>query len=110
MFQKLYPDLPYSDLRKSIDKWVTLVACNKQEIKQLGQCCVNVCNSSKGKSKTCKFFVVEDKSNPIIGLNDSIALQLINVNVPFTDKCTGNVHSKRSNSRYDKMETEEIGQ
>ena len=103
MFQRLYPGLPYSELRKSIDKWVTLVAYNKQEIKQLGQCCVNVCNSSMGKSKTCKFFVVEDKCNPI-------ALQLLSVNVPFTDKWTGNVHSKRSNSRCDKMEMEEIGQ
>ena len=36
MFQKLYPGLPYGELRKSIDKWVTLVAYNKQEIKQLG--------------------------------------------------------------------------
>ena len=71
---------------------------------------MNVCNSSTGKSKTCKFFVVEDKCNPIIGLNDSIALQLLSVNVPFTDKWTGNVHSKRSNSRCDGMETEETGQ
>ena len=84
MFQKLYPGLPYSDLRKSIDKRVTLVAYNKQETRQLGQCCVNVYKSSTGK--TCKFFVVEDKCNPIIGLNDSIALQLLSVNVPFIDK------------------------
>ena len=63
-----------------------------------------------GKSKTCKFFMVEDKCNPIIGLNDSIALQLLSVNVPFTDKWTGNVHPKSSHSRYDKMETEEVGQ
>ena len=71
---------------------------------------MNICNNSTGKSKTCKFFVVEDKCNPITGLNDSIALQLLSVNVPFTDKWTGNVHSKRSNSRCDEMETEEIGQ
>ena len=63
-----------------------------------------------GKKKTCNFFVVEDKCNPSIGLNNSIALQLISVNVLFTDKWTGNVHSKRSNSRYDEMETEDIGQ
>ena len=106
MFQKLYPGLPYSDLRKSIDKWKTLVAYNKQEIKQLGQCCMNVCNRSMGKSKTCKFFVVEDNCNPILGFNHSIALQLLSVNVPFTDKWIGNVHSKRSNSGYDEMETE----
>ena len=35
LFQKLYPGLPYSELRKSIDKWVKLVAYNKQEIKQV---------------------------------------------------------------------------
>ena len=110
MFQRLNPSLPYSELSKSIDKWETLVAYNKQDIKQLGQCCVNVCNSSMGKSKTCKFFVVEDKCNPIIELNDSIALQLLSVNVPFTDKWSGNAQSKRSNSRCDEMETEEIGQ
>ena len=71
---------------------------------------MNVCDSSTGKSKTCKFFMVEDKCNPIIGLNDSIALQLLGVNVPFTDKWTCNVLSKGSNSRYDEIETEEIGQ
>ena len=27
---------------------------------------MNVCNISMGKSKTCKFFVVEDKCNPIV--------------------------------------------
>ena len=58
----------------------------------------------------CKFFVVEDECNPIIELNDFGNLHLLSVNVPFTDKWTGNVHSKRSNSRYDGMETEEIGQ
>ena len=58
---KSYTRFTYSDLRKSIDKQVTLVAYNKQEIKHLGPCCVNVCNSSMGKSKACKFFVVEDK-------------------------------------------------
>ena len=109
-FRGYTPGLPYSELRKSVDKRVTLVAYNKQEIKQLGQCCVNVCNSSMGKSKTCIFFMVEDKCNPIIGLNDSIALQLLSVNVPFTDKWTGNAHSKSSHSRYDKMEAEEVGQ
>ena len=89
MFQKLCPGLLYGELRKSIDKWVTLVAYNKQEIKQLGQCCVSICNSSMCKSKTSKFFVVEDRCNPITGLNYSIDLQLHSVNAPFTDKWTG---------------------
>ena len=85
-FKSLFPSLPHDVLRKSIDKRVTLVAYNKQEIKQLGQCCINVSNPSTGKNKTCKFFVVGDRCNPIIGLHDSIALNLLSVNVPFTDK------------------------
>ena len=74
MFKSLFPGLPHDVLRKSIDKRETLVAYNKQEIKQLGQCCINVSYPSTGKSKTCKFFVVGDHCNPIIGLHDSIAL------------------------------------
>ena len=38
MCKSLFPGLPYDVLRKSIDKRVTLVAYNKQEIKQLGHC------------------------------------------------------------------------
>ena len=52
MFKLLFPGLPHDVLRKSIDKRVTLVAYNKQEIKQLGQCCINVSNPLTGKSKT----------------------------------------------------------
>ena len=51
MYKSLFPGLPYDVLRKSIDKRVTLVAYNKQEIKQLGQCCLNVLNMSTGKRK-----------------------------------------------------------
>ena len=84
MYKSLFPGLPHDVLRKSIDKRVTLVVYNKQEIKQLGQCCINVSNMSTGKSKTCKFFIVGDCYNPITVFHDSIALSLINV--PFTDK------------------------
>ena len=36
MCKSLFPGLPHDVLRKSIDKRVTLIAYNKQEIKQLG--------------------------------------------------------------------------
>ena len=106
MFKSLFPGLPHDVLRKSIDKRVTLVAYNKQEIKQLGQCCINVSNPSTGKSKTCKFFVVGDRCNPIIGLHDSIALNLLSVNVPFTDKWT----DKSCSLRTDNIDVEEISE
>ena len=106
MFKSLFPALPRDVLRKSIDKRVTVVAYNKQEIKQLGQCCINVSNPSTGKSKTCKFFVVGDQCNPITGLHDSIALNLLSVNVPFTDKWT----DKSCSLRKDNIDVEEISE
>ena len=106
MYKSLFPGLPYDVLRKSIDKRVTLVACNKQEIKQLGQCCLNVWNMSTGKSKTCKFFVVGDHCNPIIGLHDSIALNLLSINIPFTDRWT----DKSCSFRADSIDVEEVGE
>ena len=106
MYNSLFPGLPYDVLRKSIDKKVTLVAYNKQEIKQLVQCCLNVLNMSTGKSKTCKFFVVGDHCNPIIGLHDSIALNLLSINVPFTDRWT----DKSCSFRADSIDVEEVGE
>ena len=106
MYKSLFPGLPYDVLRKSINKRVTLVAYNKQEIKQLGQCCLNVLNMSTGKSKTCKFFVVGDHCNPIIGLHDSIALNLLSINVPFTDRWT----DKSCSFRADSIDVEEVGE
>ena len=105
MFKSSFLGLPHDVLRKSIDKRVMLVAYNKQEIKQLG-CCINVSNASTGKSKTCKFFVVGDHCNPIIGLHDSIVLNLLSVNVPFTDRWT----DKSCSLRTDNIDIEEISE
>ena len=106
MFKSLFPGLPHDVLRKSIDKRVTLVAYNKQDTKQLGQCCINVSKPSTGKSKTCKFFVVGDHCNPIIGLHNSVALNLLSVNVPFTDRWT----DKSCSLRTDDIDVEEISE
>ena len=106
MYKSLFPGLPHDVLRKSIDKRVTLVAYNKQEIKQLGRCCINVSNPSTSKSKTSKFFVVGDSCNPITRLHDSIALNLFSVNVPFTDRWT----DKSCPIRTDNIDVKEIGE
>ena len=100
MYKSLFPGLPHDLLRKSIDKRVTLVAYNKQEIKQLCHCCINVSKPSTGRNKTCKFFAVGDHCNPIIGLHDSIALNLLSVNVPLlTDGLTNLVLSGQTTYR-----------
>ena len=47
-----------------------------------------------------------DHCNPIIGLHDSIALNFLSVNVPFTDRWT----DKSCSLRTDNMDVEEIGE
>ena len=106
MYKSLFPGLPHDVLRKSIDKRVTLVAYNKQEIKQLVLCCINVSNMSTGKSKICKFFVVGDCCNPITGFQDSIALNLLSINVPFTDRWA----DKSCSFRADSIDIKEISE
>ena len=61
---------------------------------------------STGKSKTCKSFVVGDHCNPIIGLHDSIALNLLSINIPFTDKWT----DKSCSFRADSIDVEEVSE
>ena len=103
MYKSLFPGLPYDVLRKSIDKRVIFVANNKREIKQLGQCSLNVLNMSTGK--TCKFFVVGDCCNPFTGLHNSIALNLLSINAPFTDRWT----DKSCSFRADSIDVEAVG-
>ena len=89
-------------INKTINKRLTLIAYNKQ----LGWCCINVSYPSTSKSKTCKFFVVGDCCKPIIGLHNSIALNLLSVNVPFTERWT----DKSCSLRTDKIDVEEINE
>ena len=65
IFQELYPNMPKSALKNSINKATHLVAYNKEEIKQLGTCILKV--NYGGKTLACEFFVVSSKFKPIIG-------------------------------------------
>ena len=81
MFQELYPGMPKSALKNSINHRTCLVAYNKEEIKQLGTCILKV--NYGGKTLTCNFFVVSSKFKPIIGLDASRNLGLLTINCPI---------------------------
>ena len=82
VFQELFPGMPKSALKNSINHRTHLVAYNKEEIKQLGTCILKV--NYGGKTLTCKFFVVSSKFKPIIGLDTSRNLGLLTINCPYT--------------------------
>ena len=86
IFQELYPNMPKSALKNSINKTTHLVAYNKKEIKQLGTCILKV--NYGGKTLACEFFVVSSKFKPIIGLDASRNLGLLTVNCPIYQSWT----------------------
>ena len=55
---------------------------NKKVIKQLGVCYLHVKNS-QGHTKLCKFFIVNSKFNPIIGVKCALKLGLISFKTPI---------------------------
>ena len=69
VFQELYPGVPKSVLKNSMNHQRHLVAYNKEEIKQLGTCVLKV--NYDGKTLPQEFFVVSSKFKPIIWLNAS---------------------------------------
>ena len=69
-------------LHDTIDRSVTLVAHNNKRIKQLGTCTLWV--SCGTNTRMVKFFIVDSRLNPIIGLDDSHKLQLVNFNCPHS--------------------------
>ena len=76
-----------SFLRGTIDHSVNLAAYNNKRIKQLGTCTLRV--SCGVNIRMVKFFIVDSRLNPIIGLDDSHKLQLVNFNCPIHQSWTG---------------------
>ena len=87
-------------LHSTIDHFVNLMAYNNKQIKQLGTCVL--CVSCGANTRMAKFFVVDSRLNPIIGLNDSHKLQLVNFNCPIHQSWTG--HSSANVRSFDSRE------
>ena len=66
-FRELFPGMPNSITKNSIDHRVCLVAYNKEEIKQYGSCMLKV--NYSGSNMVLPFYVVSSKFKPIIGLD-----------------------------------------
>ena len=89
MFQELYPGMPKSALKNSINHRMCLGAYNMEEIKQLGTCILKV--NYGGKALVCEFFVVSSKFKAIIGLDASHNLALLAINYPIYQSWTRDV-------------------
>ena len=82
LYRKIFPNMTQTELERSIDHRVQLLAYNKKVIKQLGVCYLHVKNS-QGHTKLCKFFIVNSKFNLIIGVSCALRLGLITFKTPI---------------------------
>ena len=74
LYKELFPHFTIQEMLRSIDHRVQLLAYNKKEIRQYGVCYLHV--KSKNHVKLCKFYVVDSKFNPIIGVNSACHLNI----------------------------------
>ena len=79
---------------RSIDHRVQLLAYNKKEIHQHGVCYLHV--KCKNCVKLCKFYVVDSKFNPIIGVNSACHLGLLKFTEPVFENWTDTTLIKSS--------------
>ena len=81
IFKKLFKNVTEEQLWKSIKGHIWLRTHSKTNITQLGMCVVVF--KFKNIKKRCVFFVVPGNGQALLGMSDTAALQLINVNIDF---------------------------
>ena len=86
VYCELFPGMPDSVTKNSIDHTVHLVAYNKEEIKQYGCCMLKV--NYRDKTMLLPFYIVNSKFKPIIGLDASCKLDLLTINCPIHQSWT----------------------
>ena len=86
LYKELFPHVTRQEMLRSIDHRVQLLAYNKKEICQYGVCYLHV--KSKNHVKLCKFYVVDSKFNPIIGVNSACHLGLLKFTEPMFENWT----------------------
>ena len=80
--RKIFPNVTQTELERSLDHRVQLLAYNKKIIKQLGVCYLHVKNS-QSHTEQYKFFIVNNKFNLIIGVNCALRLGLVCFKTPI---------------------------
>ena len=83
IFKKLFPGVTNEWLADTIIKCILLRMYNKTTITQLGTCKVMI--KHKNNRKKCQFFVVPGSGQALLGMPDTDALQIININIDSID-------------------------
>ena len=99
LYKELFPHVTRQEMLRSIDHRVQLLSYNTKEIHQYGVCYLHV--KSKNHVKLCKFYVVDSKFNPIIGVNSACRLGLLKFTEPVFENWTDTTPIKSSELNVD---------
>ena len=99
LYKELFPHVTRQEMLRSIDHRVQLLSYNKKEIRQYGVCYLHV--KSQNRVKLCKFYVVDSKFNPIIGVNSACHLGLLKFTEPMFENWTNTTPIKSSELNID---------
>ena len=79
IFKRLLKTIAEDELKKTKKGHIKLKTFNKTVITQLGTCVVTI--NFKNIKKKCVFFVVPRNGQALLGLPDTAALEIININI-----------------------------
>ena len=86
LYREPFPHVTRQEMFRLIDHRLQLLSYNKKEICQYGVCYLHV--KSQNCVKLCKFYVVDSKINPIIGVNSACHLGLLKFTEPMFENWT----------------------
>ena len=108
ILKKLFPRVTKSLLMRTFKNHIKLKMYNKTFITQLGMC--TAIRTYQNNRKKCEFFVVPGNGQALLGMPDTAALNIINVNIDSIEavvtqkeKCNTNISdAKTSNIKQDR--------
>ena len=103
----MFPRVTESKLIKTVKNHIKLEMSNKTFITQLGTCTVII--SYKNNRRKCEFFVVPGNGQALLGMQNTAALNIINVNIDSIEpevtqreNCNTNISdAKTSNAKQE---------
>ena len=107
IFKKLFPRVTEAELMKTIKNHIKLKTYNKTVIAQLGTCMLII--NYKDNKMRCEFFAVPGNGQTLLGMPDTAAFNIINMNSDFIEtacmqkkNCNTNMNdAKTSNTKHE---------
>ena len=102
IFKKLFKNTTEEKLQKSVKGHIRLRTYNKTNITQIGTCAVGI--KFKNIKKRCVFFVVSGNSQVLLGMPDTAAHKLININIDSIQVEVGECKTNTGDTRKANIE------